>query len=205
MLKRALAATGMLVVLALLSASAAHAQTFFQLTTDACTGTCGTSPFGQVELQQDGTNSVHVTVTLFNGDELIDTGAHQTFTFDVGGTPMITMVTAGYTADAAGSYSQPGFGGTFPYAIECTGCGHGGSSPEGGTLSFIVTESGGLSVANFISDGSAFFTADIIGNNGGTGAVGAPGPGSITPEPRSLLLFGTGLLLIGVTLRRRLI
>jgi hypothetical protein len=152
-----------------------------------------------VDLHQTGGNSVLVTATLFNGDKFIDTGAHHTFTFDVAGAATITGVTSGYTADAAGSYSQPGFRGTFPYAIECTGCGPGASSPVGGTLSFTVTESSGLNEASFISNGSAFFTADILGNNSNTGAVGAPGPAlTIVPEPATITLLGTGLLaLIG--------
>src|SRR5947209_7600417 len=141
MLKRTLIATGMLVVLALWGSSAAHADTIYNLTADKCTGTCGTSPFGQVDLHQTVVGSVLVTVTLFNGDKFVDTGAHHTFTFDVAGVATITGVTAGYTADPAGSYSQPGFGGTFPYAIECTGCGPGASRPVGGTLSFTVMES----------------------------------------------------------------
>jgi hypothetical protein len=200
MLKRGLAVTGMLVVLALWGALAAHAQTFYNLTVDNCSGGCGTSPFGQVELQQDGTNSVLVTATLFNGDQFVNTGLHA-FTFDVGGTATIAVSTTGFTADApppSGPYHQDGFG-DFPYAIECTGCGSGGSSPLAGPLSFIVTETG-LTVNSFVSNGSAFFTADILGTTGNTGPVGAI---AATPEPASMLLFGTGLLAIGSMVRRR--
>jgi len=204
MLKRALAAMGVLVVLALLGASATHAQTVFQLTTDHCSLVCGPqNSFGTVTLTQDGTNSVLVAVSLLNGNMFVNTGL-QGFTFDVAGTATITGLTTGYTA--GGSGMQDGFG-TFPYTIECTGCGSGGSAPLGSTLNFTVTESGGLAVAGFIQNGDGiFFTADIFsGTTQQTGPVGAPDPGSPTPEPRSMLLFGTGLLLIGAILRRRLV
>jgi hypothetical protein len=66
-----------------------------------------------------------------------------------------------------------------------------------------VTESG-LTPVSFMSNGSAFFTADILsGTTGKTGPVGAPGPGSITPEPGTFALFGTGLLVFGGIIRRR--
>jgi hypothetical protein len=209
MLKRSLAATGMLVVFALWGASAAHAQTVFQLTTDNCTGLCGPqTSFGTVTLTQDGSTSVLVDVSLLNGNRFVNTGLYA-FTFDVAGTATITGLTGvvAFTADPAnGSYHQDGFG-DFPYAIECTGCGSGGSSPFGGsTLSFVVTESG-LTPASFISNGSAFFTADILsGTTGKTGPVGAPGPGtpSPTPEPGTLLLFGSGLLFLAPVVRRRI-
>ena len=201
MLKRSLVATCMLMVLVLWRASAAHAQTVFQLTTDHCSASCGPQiSFGTVTLTQDGSNSVLVNVSLLNGNKFINTGLYA-FTFDVAGTAMITGLTGVviFTADPAnGGYHQDGFG-SFPDAIECTGCGSGGSSPMGGnTLSFVVTESG-LTPASFVSNGTAFFTADIL-----SGTTGKTGPvGSITPEPSSMLLFGTGLLVFGGIIRRR--
>jgi hypothetical protein len=199
MLKRRLAVTGMLVVLALWGASAAHAQTFYSLTVDHCGG-CGTSPFGTVELDPAGTGSVLVTVSLSNGNQFVGNGTGtnglHAFTFDVGGTATIAFSTPGFTADPlqSGGYKQDGFG-SFPYAIECgMAC---DSGPGGSSLIFTVSETG-LTVSSFVPNSLAFFfTADILGTTG-SGPVAAP-----TPEPASMLLFGSGLLAIGTVVRRR--
>src|SRR5215472_3124324 len=47
------------------SPSVAHAITF-NLTSDHCTGGCGTAPFGTVDVTQVGAN-VHIVVDLANG------------------------------------------------------------------------------------------------------------------------------------------
>jgi hypothetical protein len=167
---------------------------------DHCGG-CGTSPFGTVELDPAGTGSVLVTVSLSNGNQFVGNGTGinglHAFTFDVGGT-MATVAfstpSTGFTADPFGSYHQDGFG-SFPYAIECgTACSSGGG---GSTLTFTVSETG-LTVSSFVHNGSGFFfTADLLGTTD-SGPVGAP-----TPEPASMLLFGSGLLVIGTVVRRR--
>src|SRR5215831_17262877 len=46
----------------------------FNLTSDHCTGGCGTAPFGTVMLTQNGAN-VDVTVTLNAGYKFVKTGA----------------------------------------------------------------------------------------------------------------------------------
>src|SRR6202030_2183957 len=83
MLKRCLVVTGMLVALALWSASEANAQTFYNLTLQSCGGGgCGTSPFGTVELQQ-GVNSVIVTVTLTPVSDRFSAGGNDVLTFNL--------------------------------------------------------------------------------------------------------------------------
>jgi len=196
---------------ALLCGLPAQGQTFYSLNLDACTGTCGTGPFGTVEVQTESSTTVKVTLTLTKpGELIIDTGAHYAFTFNltgVSGTPTITSLSpTGVLAVATppGPFTQPGFG-SFSDALICTVCGSGASNKSGmdpTSFSFLVTDSSGLTPANFTSNGSAVFTADILGNNGLTGAVGANV--ATTPEPASMALFGTGLVAIGAFMRRRL-
>src|SRR5262245_11234705 len=91
-----LAATTVVALLFLLTlgASRASADIFvqppissmhFDLTSDHCTGAggCGTPPFGQVLLVQNGAN-VDIDVTLFNGNKFVKTGSadFQNFKFN---------------------------------------------------------------------------------------------------------------------------
>src|SRR5438093_12968052 len=57
----------------LVAAPSAQAITF-QLTSDHCTGGCGTPPFGTVDVTQSGAN-VNVTVTLAAGYTYAQTGS----------------------------------------------------------------------------------------------------------------------------------
>jgi hypothetical protein len=211
--KRILLLSALLVGSALFGGLSAQAQTFYSLNLDACTGTCGTAPFGTVEVQAESSTTVKVTLTLTKpGELIIDTGAHYAFTFNltgVSGTPNITNLSPTAVLAVAtppGPFTQPGFG-AFSNALICTICGSGASNKSGmdpTTFSFLVTDLSGLTPANFTSNGSAVFTADILGNNGKTGAVGTNVGVLTTPEPASMALFGTGLLAIGAFVRRRL-
>jgi PEP-CTERM motif len=210
MLKKGLVVTGMLVVWALWGALAAHAQTSltYNLNQDHCTSPCGpagTISFGTVVLDQavPGSGSVSVTVTLASGYEFNTSNGLDAFAFDLSGNVAATIT--GLSSDFAlagsepSSYMEDGFG-TFQYAIDCvTTCGAGGPT----TLTFTVMRSA-LTVSDFISNGykndPTLFSADIYGNTTmKTGVVGAS-----TPEPASMLLFGSGLLAIGTVVRRRL-
>src|SRR5262245_58531148 len=72
-----------LVAIGLLMAAPSAQAIVYNLTSDHCTGSCGTPPFGQVELIQNGAN-VSVTVTLFNNNKFVNTGAgdNQWFKFN---------------------------------------------------------------------------------------------------------------------------
>jgi len=216
LLIRAVIIISILLSSVLLNGVSAKAQTFYTLNLDGCTGTCGTPPFGTVEVQAKSSTAVMVTLTLTQPGEqiveIIDTGAHYAFTFNlsnVTGTPTITNLSSPtFFAVAAppGPFTQPNFG-AFSNAIDCPGCGPGASNPNNPKiLSFLVTDPSGLTPANFTSNGSAFFTADILGNNGKTGAVGTkmPNAPATAPDPANMALFGTGLIVIGAFVRKRL-
>ena len=116
----------------------------------------------------------------------------------------------------------------FDYGIKCGACGNGTSPPAYDGLTFDITISGGLSSSNFVagdSDGYYFISDVGLLQAGGsgytTGNVGASGPGTpnggsgqtgggqtgggqpALPEPVSLSILGTGLVLLGFARKRR--
>jgi hypothetical protein len=183
-------------------------------------GTVTGNDFGTVVLTQDGAN-VDVSLTLASGNGFVNTGAGDALLFDLKGISSIriTGLTTGFTAlnpgtggsTKAGSYSGGGVGGGFNYAIQCSGCGNGGSNILTGPLDFTID---GISLAAFqTSDNGYYFASDICvgtstrhtddeergglqcSDTGKTGNVTAEfdPPGVPVPEPLTLSLFGAGL------------
>lgn len=195
---------------ALVLASSAKADLIFNGNVGGGSGIC----CFEVDLSQVSSTEVLVTVTLDGGATyFIDSGSgnHPGFGFNIIGDPTTITIanldSPWVSADAhvASTGTSGGFG-TFDYYIDNPG--PGGSQHNGVPLSFDVTDASGLSVNNFVSNGTNYFVADIgIGSNTGLagdsvctsgcgGGGGGGGGDPVAPEPASMLLSMSGLGLI---------
>jgi hypothetical protein len=203
------------------------------LTVDACTGGCGSgsTDFGTITLDQTAVGVVTVTETLNSPAAFVDTGAGESLVFSLTGNPLITIgsLTTGFQRVPTADLNNGPFG-TGEYAVTCGGygtgqnkvaalsCGPGASVTNPGPLSFTVTDAAGVNVSDFSALDcftpansntceNVYFDSDIIGPSGKTGDVGALAgtvtTPTVTPEPSSLALLGTGALGFAGVIRRK--
>jgi hypothetical protein len=179
----------------------------FNLTSDHCTGGCGTPPFGTVMLTQDGT-SVDFVVSLLDSNRFVLTGSadDQYFKFNATGvvvgdiTPTQTAPGVTLIADT-GAFNGDGTG-DFAFGITCTPLKSNTSCAEGGTAALPVGTNIDFTVANstigdfLINSGKGnFFVADILsGTTGNTGPVDVPVPAPLIGHGLLVLLAVGGVL-----------
>jgi hypothetical protein len=182
----------------------------------------GTGNFGTVDLERSGT-TVTITVSLASGFKIIDTGFPGSFGFgdNLGGGLTIGGFSApGYSggiSSATNNQHFDGFG--FTNDVGATTGPSAGDSNAVGTVSFTVSGAGLTDVEDLVNlfnpaggDGPAVFVVDAFNSNtsgpgaGKTGLISATTVNTPVPEPGSLAMFGTTLLLlggIGYIMRRR--
>ena len=162
------------------------AAVVFDLTSDHCTGGCGTAPFGTVDVTQVGAN-VHVVVDLANGPPNTVSWAQvgdadfQLFKFNATGVVVgdisAVQTFAGQTLQAnTGTFNGDGTG-PFSFGISCTTC---GSGALGITSNLDLTSANATIAEVTAANPLNIFVADVFSSQtGNTGPVDVAVPGPL--------------------------
>jgi hypothetical protein len=171
--------------------------------------TIGSGTLGTVTLTPNGANEVDVAVALAPDTYFVSTGGpHHAFLFNL---DLSTPYTISVTNPTDGIFTLAGANqknapyGLFTYGINCPGCGPGASNKYPGPLDFTVVDASGITIDDFIANpGGFFFSADVLGPNGGSGNIASDivtDPPSPVPEPASGALLAAALLGLAVIRR----
>lgn len=196
-----------------ISAATAGAQSYvFSTSTGVQPATVGT-----ITITQLSGTSVNVFVDLLAGYGFLNTGGKVPFALNIQGSEV--GLDAVFTEPAGGVAPN----GTFTFTTNDAtnvpfgnylqsvtySAGNGSGQAYYGDLNFVVTRASGLSIDDFGTNGTYYFSADLTdGQNTGSqawaGRTGGGSTGSVVPEPSTYVLLGSGLVgLVGFTSRRR--
>jgi hypothetical protein len=200
--RRRLGSVAAILAIGLLLAASSAQALVFNLTSDHCTGGCGTPPFGTVTVTANGTGGVDITVDLADGYSFAKTGSadDQAFKFNGAGVALaditVDQTVSGRTLEAqAGAFNGDGTG-DFDFGINCIDCGPGGSDTFTDNIVFHVANAtiADLTQPNNLGN---VFVADVLAPNGNTGPVDATTPNSTPDSGSTALLLGLGLFGLG--------
>jgi len=208
----------------LVNSRVASANTMvYLLTSDHCTGGCGTAPFGSVTVSNNASGGVDFSVALAAGYTWASTGAGDGMMFKFNGTGVslsdITVTSTPYGTENLSAYFKDcltmancfnGDGtGNFRFGIgclplsDCNGAGQGGQPPYVGPLTFTVANASLADVTGQNNLGQVF-VADVLAPNGNTGPVDASTPQPTVPDGgMTMSLLGMAMAGLGVIARRR--
>lgn len=197
---RFLTVTLALLILVAFTAPAARADELnINLTTANLSGFAPGTVFGTVNLKLVG-NDILVTVTAGSGFGIIGPGNGGAVGLNVDGLSGLSFANVSSGFQKIGDGNMDGFG---KFNLRFSG-------PTGGagasSMSFLVSRAGGFTSVTQLGGSNLVAAIHFTGTNlSGQTVTGyaSNGPHNV-PEPGTLLLFGSGILMFGGALRRRL-